>query len=164
MSNSVLDSRVGLILGRRGDLATAITEALAGLGCTLVLGAPNGAACEELAARLGSDFGVEAMATSVNVTSEDEVGDLVATVRQRFGRLDVIVNHAAVFWSAAAEDVPIRCRGPEWNSPCASAREDGAGADAGGAVDVGKADLGVVRDLAVAGAAPQLFDHLHHLT
>src|SRR5258707_11537644 len=37
-----------------------------------------------------------------------------------------------------------------------SAAEDGAGADAGRAVDMGEADPGVARHLAVAGRAPEL--------
>jgi gluconate 5-dehydrogenase len=102
-----LGGRVAVITGGHGDLAEAIAGVLAELGCALVLAARNAGPCEALAERLAAAHGVPATALAADVTREADVDRLIATATERFGRLDVLVNSAATFWSAPAEDVPL---------------------------------------------------------
>jgi gluconate 5-dehydrogenase len=102
-----LGGRVAVVTGGHGDLAEAIAGALAELGCALVLASRRAEPCEALAQRLADAHGVTALGLAADVSEEAEVEKLVAAVTERFGRLDVLVNGAATFWSAPAEDVPL---------------------------------------------------------
>jgi gluconate 5-dehydrogenase len=102
-----LSGRAAVITGGHGDLAEAIAGALAELGCAVVLAARRLEACEELAGRLESTHGVRALAIAADVSNEDDVERLMARAHDELGSIDVLVNGAATFWSAPAEDVPV---------------------------------------------------------
>jgi gluconate 5-dehydrogenase len=102
-----LGGRVAVVTGGHGDLAEAIAGVLAELGCSLVLAARHAEPCQALARRLADAHGVPALGLAADVSAEADVENLMAAVGDRFGRLDVLVNSAATFWSAPAEDVPL---------------------------------------------------------
>jgi gluconate 5-dehydrogenase len=102
-----LTGRAAVITGGHGDLAEAIAGVLAELGCAVVLAARRGQACEELAHRLETLYGIRALALSADVAQEDEVERVVATALDEFGAVDVLVNGAATFWSGLAEEIPV---------------------------------------------------------
>jgi gluconate 5-dehydrogenase len=102
-----LRGRAAVVTGGHGDVAEAIAGALAELGCSLLLAARRVDACEELAARLVDTYGVRALGVGADVSVEDDVERTVATAMQELGGVDVLVNGAATFWSAPAEDVPL---------------------------------------------------------
>ena len=93
--------------GGHGDLAASIAGALAELGCAVVLAARNLDACEALAHRLESAYGVRALPMATDVSQEEDVERLMARALAELGSIDVVVNGAATFWSAPAEDVPL---------------------------------------------------------
>ncbi|MGA7836273.1 MAG: SDR family oxidoreductase [Acidimicrobiales bacterium] len=101
-----LSGSVAVVTGGHGDLGEAIADALAQLGCSVGVCARKLEACEEVAHRLVSRYGVKAMALAVDVSDEDDVERLVSTVSAELGSIDVAVNSAATFWGAAPEDVP----------------------------------------------------------
>ena len=102
-----LRGRAAVVTGGHGDLAEAIAGALAELGCSLLLAARRLDACEELAARLADTYGVRALGVAADVSVEDDVERIVALAMRELGGVDVLVNGAATFWSAPAEDVPL---------------------------------------------------------
>ena len=102
-----LSGRAAVVTGGHGDLAEAIASTLAELGCSLLLAARKVDACEELAARLADTYGVRALGVGADVSVEDDVERVVALAMRELGGVDVLVNGAATFWSAAAEDVPL---------------------------------------------------------
>ena len=102
-----LRGRAAVVTGGHGDLAEAIAGTLAELGCSLLLAARRVDACEELAARLADTYGVRALGVGADVSAEDDVERIVATAMRELGGVDVLVNGAATFWSAPAEDVPL---------------------------------------------------------
>lgn len=106
LSRFDLAGRVAIITGGHGELAEAIAGALAQLGCSVSLAARRLDACEEVAHRLETAYGVRTMALATDVSDEDDVERLVATVNRELGGVDVVVNSAATFWAAAPEDVP----------------------------------------------------------
>jgi gluconate 5-dehydrogenase len=95
------------VTGGHGDLAASIAGALAELGCAVVLAARNFDACEALAHRLESAYGVRALPMATDVSQEEDVERLMARALAELGSIDVVVNGAATFWSAPAEDVPL---------------------------------------------------------
>jgi gluconate 5-dehydrogenase len=102
-----LSGRAAVITGGHGDLAGAIAAALAELGCAVALAARRVEPCELLAHRLESGYGVRTMALGADVSRAKDVEHLIARVLKDFGAIDVLVNNAATFWSAPAEDVPL---------------------------------------------------------
>jgi gluconate 5-dehydrogenase len=106
LSRFDLTGRVAIITGGHGQLAEAIAGALAQLGCSVSLAARRLDACEEVAHRLETAYGVRTMALATDVSDEDDVERLVATVNRELGGVDVVVNSAATFWAAPPEEVP----------------------------------------------------------
>ena len=102
-----LTGRAAVVTGGHGDLAESIAGALAELGCAVALAARRIDACEALAHRLESSYGVRALPFAADVSQEDDVERLMTSARDELGSLDVVVNSAATFWSAPAEDVPL---------------------------------------------------------
>jgi gluconate 5-dehydrogenase len=102
-----LSGRAAVITGGHGDLAEAMADGLAELGCSVVLAARRVAACEELAHDLESRHGVRAIPVAADVSDEADVARVIGTALGELGRLDVLVNSAATFWAAAPEDVPV---------------------------------------------------------
>ena len=102
-----LSGRAAVITGGHGDLAGAIAGALAELGCAVALAARRVDACEALAHRLESDHGVRTVALGADVSRANEVEQLIDSALKEFGAIDILVNNAATFWSAPAEDVPL---------------------------------------------------------
>jgi gluconate 5-dehydrogenase len=101
-----LSGRVAIVTGGHGHLAEAIADALGQLGCSVALAARRVTACEEVAHRLETDYGVRTLALAADVADEHDVERLVGTVSADFGGVDIVVNSAATFWAAAPEDVP----------------------------------------------------------
>ena len=88
-----LDGRVALVTGGAGLLGRGYCEALLQAGARVVIGDVEGARAQALAAELGCE---RTLAQTLDVTSEDSVGQAVNAAVERFGTLDVLVNNAAL--------------------------------------------------------------------
>lgn len=92
---TALRDRTVLVTGGAGGLGAAICEAVAAQGAVAIVADVNAFAAQALARRL-IESGGRAEALPLNVGSEPQVATAVAEVRARYGRLDVLVNNAAV--------------------------------------------------------------------
>jgi NAD(P)-dependent dehydrogenase (short-subunit alcohol dehydrogenase family) len=88
----VSKARIVVVTGGARGIGAAIAERFAAAGDTVVVADKDG----ERAAELVSALGAGHLAFTLDVASECEVQALFAAVRQRFGRLDVLVNGAAL--------------------------------------------------------------------
>ena len=86
-----LDGRVAVIPGGSGGIGAALAEGLAGAGARIVVAGRTPETCEAAADRV-REAGGEALAVSVDVTSEEDCDRLVGETLDRFGRLDIVVN------------------------------------------------------------------------
>lgn len=59
------------------------------------------------AKELAEEFGVQAEGYSCNSTSEEQVDALVADVKKDFGRIDILVNTAAILKFCLLEELPL---------------------------------------------------------
>jgi len=91
--------RVALITGGNRGIGLEVGRQLAAAGLTVVLGARDAQAGERAAADLG--------AGSVVLDVDDDAGvrAAVAEVRDRHGRLDVLINNAAILYDTWAHAV-----------------------------------------------------------
>jgi NAD(P)-dependent dehydrogenase (short-subunit alcohol dehydrogenase family) len=102
-----MPARAALITGASSGIGLAIAHVLGeeGHGLTVAARRPDKleAAAEELR---GAGFEVEAVAG--NMADEDDVARVVAAHRDRFGRLDVLVNCAGVGVGAPVADIAAK--------------------------------------------------------
>src|SRR6266508_3434240 len=98
-----MPDRAAIVTGASRGIGLALAEVLVDEGYALTIASRKPEALEQAADSLrakGAD--VEAVAT--NVADDRAIGDLVARHRERFGRLDVLVNNAGVGVGAAAAE------------------------------------------------------------
>ena len=98
-----LDGKVALIAGGTGGIGSAISEALAAFGATVVVFGRNGAKAEALAARIETAGG-KAWGASLDILDFEAVRRFVDQVAERLGALDVLVNSAGTHVDTPAED------------------------------------------------------------
>lgn len=90
-----IQGKVVAITGASSGIGEATARELAARGATVVVGARRAERLEQLVAELRAQ-GAAADFQALDVTSRDSVEDFVRFARERFGKLDVIVNNAGV--------------------------------------------------------------------
>ncbi len=88
-----LTGRVALVTGASRNIGRAIALELAAAGARVAV---NARASREEAEAVAAEIGPSAMVAMADVTDRGAVDAMVASVLQRFGRLDILVNNAAV--------------------------------------------------------------------
>ena len=94
--------RAALITGASSGIGLAIARALGEDGYAITVAARRPEKLEAAAEDLRSE-GIEVNSFAANVVNEDEIASMVASHREAFGRLDVLVNNAGVGIGAALE-------------------------------------------------------------
>lgn len=86
------EGRVAIVTGASSGLGPVMARMLADEGACLVLAARRGALVEEAAHAIGD----AAIAVQADVTNEADVARMVGAAMDRWGRIDVMMNNAAV--------------------------------------------------------------------
>jgi NAD(P)-dependent dehydrogenase (short-subunit alcohol dehydrogenase family) len=101
-----LQDRVAIVTGASNGIGRGIAEMFAAEGARTVLVARRAELLEEVAAGIRARGG-EALPVPTDLTREGDVLALFDTVRQRWGRLDVLVNNAGVATHRNTEDITL---------------------------------------------------------
>ena len=96
--------RAALVTGGSSGIGLAIARALGEDGYALTLSARRAEKLEGAADGLRAD-GIEVESVPAQMTEEDEVVNLVAAHREKYGRLDVLVNNAGVGIGQPMEEI-----------------------------------------------------------
>ncbi|MER5550826.1 SDR family oxidoreductase [Streptomyces sp. NPDC002793] len=88
------EQRIAVVTGAGSGIGRAVALTLAGAGWTVALAGRRAEALEETAASAGPGATV---CLPTDVSSPDGVAALFASVRERFGRLDLLFNNAGTF-------------------------------------------------------------------
>src|SRR5215218_3664730 len=99
-----MPERAALVTGASSGIGYAIARMLGDEGYGLTLAARRPEKLEAAAAELRG-AGYELEAVPGNMTEEADVQRVVAAHRERWGRLDVLVNNAGVGIGAAVPDI-----------------------------------------------------------
>ncbi len=91
-----LDGRVALITGGAGHIGSALGEALAELGASIVVLDLSESACELESRRIQSAYGNEVLPLALDLADERALYRARNMVLKEFGRLDILVNCAAM--------------------------------------------------------------------
>jgi NAD(P)-dependent dehydrogenase (short-subunit alcohol dehydrogenase family) len=111
-------SRVAVVTGANRGIGLEVTRQLAGRGDTVILGTRDLSRGEQALASLGPLAGT-VLVRPLDVTSATDAGRLAAELAGRFGRVDVLINNAAIHYdtgqTAAGADLGIVAEALETN-------------------------------------------------
>ena len=89
--------KTALITGGAHRVGKAITLALAGAGANVVVNYYRSASAAEETAAEARALGVGALSIQADVADLDQVEEMVAAARDRFGAVDILVNNASLW-------------------------------------------------------------------
>ena len=95
MSPFDLKGRVAVVTGGNGGIGLGMARGLAAAGAAVAVVGRNAEKNRGAAAELAA-LGADVAAYEADVAQEDAVSALVARVRERFGRVDALVNNAGI--------------------------------------------------------------------
>ena len=98
-----LTDRVVIVTGAGRGIGRGIAMVMARCGAAVVVADLNHDDASGVAAEIAG-MGRESMALRVDVTDQDEVDALAASVIERFGRIDALVNNAGIIAAPGWED------------------------------------------------------------
>ena len=98
-----MPERAAIITGASRGIGFALAETLGEEGHALTISARRPDSLEQAAARLG-ERGFEVEHVAADLAEEDGVREVVTRHRERYGRLDVLVNNAGVGIGARADE------------------------------------------------------------
>lgn len=106
-----LEGRVAIVTGGGHGIGKFYAKRLAEEGAKVVIAEIDGAAGEQVAGEIGG-----AMAIRTDVADQASVDAMAATTVERFGRIDVLVNNAAIFATIPMSRSPFDQIDPaEWD-------------------------------------------------
>jgi len=98
MNARPLDNQVALVTGAGRRIGRVIALSLDGAGANVIVNYHRSKAGAQSAARAIEAQGVKALALRADVSRPEQVGAMFRAVERHFGRLDVLVNNAGIFF------------------------------------------------------------------
>jgi NAD(P)-dependent dehydrogenase (short-subunit alcohol dehydrogenase family) len=100
-----LEGKVALVTGGAKRIGRSIAAKLSSLGAAVIVNYQNSeSAAEELVQALQAEGG-RAIAWQADVSRRDEVHAMFDAASREFGRLDILINNAAIFFPAKFESL-----------------------------------------------------------
>jgi 3-oxoacyl-[acyl-carrier protein] reductase len=91
-----LEGKVALITGSGRNIGRATALKLAGEGAHVVVNARSNQAEAEAVAREARELGVKALSVIADMAKKDQVEAMAAKALSEFGRVDILINNAAI--------------------------------------------------------------------
>lgn len=106
-----LSGKVAVVTGGNGGLGLGIAKGLGKAGAKVAVVGRKQDKLDRAAAELAA-MDIEALAVQADVSKEDEVAHMVAATVARFGRIDILVNNAAISYGVRPEEMTLEV----WNN------------------------------------------------
>jgi NAD(P)-dependent dehydrogenase (short-subunit alcohol dehydrogenase family) len=91
-----LTGKVVIVTGSTKGIGRAMAEGLASGGASVVVSSRKQDLCDTVAAEIAANTGADVFARACHVGEWDAIPALVDDVRERFGRIDALVNNAGI--------------------------------------------------------------------
>jgi NAD(P)-dependent dehydrogenase (short-subunit alcohol dehydrogenase family) len=101
-----LDGRVAIVTGGAKGIGMFYSEALADAGGNVVVADIDPKAVAETTDRLSETYPDRMLGVELDVTSRDSVRAMMQRVDERWGRLDILVNNAALYSVLSQKETP----------------------------------------------------------
>ncbi|HTF92184.1 MAG TPA: glucose 1-dehydrogenase [Verrucomicrobiae bacterium] len=94
---AALKDRVVIVTGGAHGIGKAYSQAFANAGAKVVIADIDHRAADQVAAEIGNNTETSALALRTDVSDEASTKEMAARTLERFGRVDALINNAAVF-------------------------------------------------------------------
>ena len=91
-----LEGKAALVTGAGRNIGRAIVLSLAAEGANVVVNARSNAEEAEVVAAEARSMGVEALSVLADVSDRNQVAAMMAQATERFGKIDILINNAAI--------------------------------------------------------------------
>ena len=100
-----LAGRLALITGGSKGLGAAMAEGLASAGADIVLVSRHENEAQEQAKQISESYGVKALGLATDVTDEQAIAGMLATVESQLKAVDILINSAGINIRGAIDEV-----------------------------------------------------------
>ncbi len=91
-----LESKVAIVTGACGLLGSQHVEILSDAGANVIIVDIDQEKCEKLATEITKRNNVQAIGIKTDITNEQNIQEMINKVIQKFGKIDILVNNAAL--------------------------------------------------------------------
>lgn len=91
-----LKGKTAIITGASRGIGKAIASTCAGLGINLVIAARSEGPLKETASEISKKYNVEVLGVACDVTKLSDLENLVNKAKEKFGKIDILINNAGV--------------------------------------------------------------------
>ncbi len=103
----MLKGKTAIVTGSTSGIGQGMALALANAGCNVMLnGLGDTAVIEQERAKMEKDTGSKIGFNGADMTKPDQIADLIAQTKSKFGSVDIIVNNAGVQHVAPIDEFP----------------------------------------------------------
>ena len=102
-----LTGKVALVTGGGRGLGKFIASGFAEAGATVIIASRKMKNLESAAQEIGEKYNAKIIPMACDLGKEDEIEKMVAEIRERFQKIDILVNNSGATWGAPTLEFPL---------------------------------------------------------
>ncbi len=87
-----LEGKIAVVVGGAGGIGESLAMGLGSMGATVVVSSRKQEALDKVAQEIVEETGSESVGITCDVTSEESLDGLAAAVKEKYGKIDILVN------------------------------------------------------------------------